>query len=152
MVCSCCHDFEKPAESSWATRRLADRQFTVLEDDRFLISYPKSGNRWLRFLLANLLCPDGQQVRLANLDQHVPDVYRHTDEELLARDRPRFMKTHEYLDPRYRRLVYVARDPRDVAVSYHHHLIKVGTLEEGTAFDRFMEGFLNVEFHARFAT
>ena len=109
MVCSCCHDFEKPAESAWATRRLADRQFTVLEDDRFLISYPKSGNTWLRFLLANLLCPDGQQVRLANLDQHVPDVYRHTDEELLARDRPRFMKTHEYLDPRYRRLVYVAR-------------------------------------------
>ena len=39
-----------------------------------------------------------------------------------------------------------------MAVSYHHHLIKVGTLEEGTAFDRFMEGFLNAELHARFAT
>src|SRR5436305_10030174 len=35
-----------------------DRNLKILPDDRFLVSYPKSGNTWVRFLVANLLHPE----------------------------------------------------------------------------------------------
>ena len=33
--------------------------------------------------------------------------------------RPRIIKSHEYFDPRYKKVIYIVRDPRDVALSYY---------------------------------
>ena len=49
----------------------AGRNFTVYPDDTFLVSYPKSGNTWVRFLLANLLFPD-EEVGFANINRLLP--------------------------------------------------------------------------------
>ncbi|HVI07314.1 MAG TPA: sulfotransferase domain-containing protein [Candidatus Binatia bacterium] len=101
-------------------RDIAGRAFYVEPDDVFLVSYPKSGNTWTRFLLGNLTSPD-EQVTFANVERKVPDIYAKSRKALKRIPRPRLIKSHECFDPRYRRVVYIVRDPRDVAVSAYHY-------------------------------
>ena len=51
---------------------LGGRRFTTFEDDMFLVSYPRSGNTWVRFLLANLRYPN-QSVGFANINRLLAD-------------------------------------------------------------------------------
>ena len=45
----------------------------IRPDDVFIVSYPKSGNTWVRFILANLLAP-GERITFRNIDNYVADV------------------------------------------------------------------------------
>lgn len=49
----------------------------------------------------------------------VPDV--HSGRLEFAQERPRVLKTHFPRDPRYRRIIHLVRDPRDVIISYFHY-------------------------------
>ncbi|MEO0769367.1 MAG: sulfotransferase domain-containing protein [Cyanobacteria bacterium J06649_4] len=104
----------------------ARRELTVRPDDVFITSYPKSGNTWTRFLLANLLWPEGD-TDFVNIEKRVPDIYKQTDRALLACDRPRYLKSHEYFDPRYPKILYIVRDPRSVLVSYYNYEMRWAT-------------------------
>jgi hypothetical protein len=99
---------------------ISGRGFAVLPDDIFLVSYPKSGNTWTRFLLGNLTSPN-EQITFANVESKVPDIYARSKKSLKRVPRPRVIKSHECFDPRYRRVIYIVRDPRDVAVSCYHY-------------------------------
>ena len=99
---------------------VAGRAFQVFPDDIFLVSYPKSGNTWTRFLLGNLLHTDCR-ITFSNVEQKVPDIYGASKGTLRRTPRPRLLKSHECFDPRYRRVVYIVRDPRDVALSAYHY-------------------------------
>jgi hypothetical protein len=101
----------------------------VREDDRILVSYPKSGNTWLRFLVGSLLSPTGE-VTFLDLPRLVPDIYETPERRLARMPGPRTLKSHEYFDPRYPRVLFLVRDPRDVVVSYYHYLVKQRKLEE----------------------
>jgi hypothetical protein len=94
----------------------AGRDFRVYPDDVFVVSYPRSGNTWTRFLIANLIYQD-DPVTFANVEQRIPDIYTSSKRHLKKLPRPRMIKTHEYFDPRYKKVVYIVRDPRDVALS-----------------------------------
>jgi len=37
----------------------AGNNLTVFPDDTFIVSHPKSGNTWMRFLIGNLIYPEG---------------------------------------------------------------------------------------------
>jgi len=129
-----------------ATRYLAGhtnvrRTINVFDDDVLLASYPKSGNTWTRFLVANLL-QRREPVTFANIERIVPDIYLHYDPFLSRIPRPRVIKTHESFDPRFRRIVLIVRDPRDVAVSYYHHLVKYGALAPDAAMGPYLERFV----------
>ncbi len=100
-------------------RTRIEREITVFPDDVFLTSYPRSGNTWCRFLVGNLAYPDDPMTFL-NLEQRIPDMYTHSDRTMRNLPRPRIIKSHECFDPRYKRIVYIVRDPRDVAVSNYH--------------------------------
>jgi hypothetical protein len=119
----------------------AARGLTVLPDDVFLVSYPRSGNIWLRFLLANVLDPH-EQATFATVGNVVPDIYDVTDRDLLRRRRPRILKSHEPFDPRYPRVVYLVRNPADVGLSYYHYLIKMRVLEPGYELEAFVDRFV----------
>lgn len=92
--------------------------------DTFLCSYPKSGNTWLRFLLAHLLSAR-TDITLRNVDAVVPDLYmaRQTADQLAS---PRFLKTHDAWFDYYPKTIYVVRDVRDVLLSYYHYQVGLG--------------------------
>ena len=74
----------------------AGRRLTVYPDDVFIVSYPRSGNTWIRFLVGNLLDPD-DPITFANVELRVPEIYFFSDQQLLALTRPRILKSHEVL-------------------------------------------------------
>ena len=76
----------------------AGRGLTIRDDDIFIVSYPKSGNTWTRFLLGNLCYKDGT-ISFANIENKVPDIYKNTNRALLRLAGPRLLKSHEYFDP-----------------------------------------------------
>jgi hypothetical protein len=120
------------------------RYITVLPDDIFIVSYPKSGNTWLRFLIGNLLFQD-EPITFSNIERKVPDIYQNNNRKLLKISRPRILKSHEYFDPRYQKVIYIVRDPRDIAVSYYHHCLKFGIITEEQNIDRFLNQFIRGE-------
>jgi Sulfotransferase domain len=97
---------------------IAGRNFAVRHDDTFLVSYPRSGNTWTRFLIANLLHPN-KSVSFANIEHLIPDCEAMSSRYLKRLSSPRVIKSHEYFDHRYKKVVYIVRDPRDVVLSYH---------------------------------
>lgn len=131
-------------------RGRAGRNATVFPDDAFLVSYPKSGNTWLRFLTANLVRPD-PPVTFADIESVVPSIYVNTDSELRAFARPRILKSHEAFFPKYRRVAYIVRDPRDVAVSYYYYLIKYRQLGDGYPWADYTPRFLRDDFEDFYA-
>ena len=92
------------------------RSITVFPDDIFLVSYPKSGNTWMRFLIGNLLHQD-EPITFSNIELKVPDIYQNSNRKLLQISPPRILKSHEYFDPRYKKTICIVRDTRDIAVS-----------------------------------
>src|SRR6266581_956224 len=50
----------------------------IRPDDVFIVSYPRSGNTWVRFLIANLLAPD-DKITFRNIENYVPSIYKFAD-------------------------------------------------------------------------
>jgi hypothetical protein len=117
-------------------RDIADARLTVFPDDIFLVSYPRSGNTWIRFLLANLMYPD-QEVGFTNIGRFVADPARASKKFLKNLPRPRILKSHYPFDPRYRKVIYIVRDPRDVAVSEYYLSLKKKRIDPNLSLDEF---------------
>ena len=121
----------------------AGRQVTVRPGDLFIVSYPKSGNTWTRFLIGNLIYPD-EPITFANVESRIPSLYLFSDRQL--RQLPRIFKSHDCFDPRYKNVIYIVRDPRDVTVSAYHYSIKVRILPEDFPVENFVPLFMSGEF------
>jgi hypothetical protein len=117
------------------------RSMIIREDDIFLVSFPKSGNTWTRFLLANLLHPE-QNATFANIHLLIPDSDTTSKRHLDRMPRPRIIKSHECFDPRYPRVIYIVRDPRDVALSQYHYHRKLMKIGDDSPIETFVARFL----------
>jgi hypothetical protein len=132
-------------------RQIAGRGLTVFPDDIFLVSYPRSGNTWTRFLLGNLISPD-DPVTFSNIESLIPEIYFNRDRFLRQLPRPRMLKSHEPFQPHYPRVIYIVRDPRDVAVSFYHHNVKARNIPDDYPMASFVPRFIAGEFDRKFGS
>lgn len=121
---------------------IAGRNFAVYPDDTFVVSYPRSGNTWTRFLIANLVHTD-KDVSFANIERLIPDTSSQSNRALKATPRPRIIKTHEYFDHRYPKIIYIVRDPRDVALSYYDFQRKYMQIDDAYPLEKYVDDYVN---------
>jgi hypothetical protein len=93
-------------------------------------------------LIANLLHPE-EPATFATIERLVPDAHAQSNRSLKRIPRPRIIKTHEYFDHRYPRVVYVVRDPRDVAVSYFYFSRKYRHIQDAYPLERYVDDFVS---------
>jgi hypothetical protein len=121
---------------------IAERNFSIYPDDTFLVSYPRSGNTWTRFLIANLVYPN-VEVSFKNIERLIPDTSSQSSRALRRTPRPRIIKTHEYFDHRCRKIIYIVRDPRDVVLSYYDFQRKYRHIEDGYPMVQYVQDFVS---------
>jgi hypothetical protein len=110
----------------------------IFPDDVFFVSYPKSGNTWIRFVLANYLT-DGKCYSFAS-NKIIPGIHSQIDlcNQLT---RPRYMQSHFPFQAEFKNVIYIVRDCRDVAVSYYYHYLKTRKIKPMTPFVDFLDTF-----------
>ncbi len=127
------------------------RRVGILPDDLFLISYPKSGNTWTRFLIANLVYPE-KNPDFSNINDLIPDIEGMYKRDLERAARPRVLKSHQYFDPRYPKVIYIVRDPRDVVLSEYHFDIKRRAIPDDYPLPQFVSRFVRGELNHPYGT
>jgi hypothetical protein len=98
-------------------------------EDIYLVSFPKSGNTWLRFLVANAIkikFKVERQVNFFSIHDIIPDIqlsrYIKPGGAFGCLDVPRVIKSHSTYNPYYYRVILLIRDPRDALISYYYFL------------------------------
>lgn len=127
------------------------RNLDVFPDDIFLVSYPKSGNTWTRFLVANLVHPE-KNPDFANINDLIPDPEAVSKKDLERATRPRIIKSHQYFDPRYQKVIYIVRDPRDVVLSEYYFDIKRRAIADDYPLQKFVSRFVRGELNHPYGT
>lgn len=98
---------------------------TIYPNDTFLVSYPKSGNTWLRYILAYLIKGTEKIITDKELNRIIPDIY--VDKDIIdAQKHNRIIKTHDLYFEDYPKIIYIYRDYRDAVVSYYHYCCALG--------------------------
>lgn len=94
-------------------------------DDIYIVSYPRSGNTWTRYIMAYLKAGAIKPLTSIEVDRLAPDIY--TDATNANMDTSgRVIKTHVPMMYLYPRVVFVHRDPRESLVSFWHYSRRVG--------------------------
>ena len=96
----------------------------MMSKNLLVAGYPRSGNTWLGLLLCYVLNAKyidiqlGDDVRLFDLPDQWPDRE--------PSDFGKILKTHaigSQVNVEFDALVYIVRDPRDVAVSFYYYTV-----------------------------
>lgn len=91
-----------------------ERTYGVSSNDAFLVSYPRSGNTWIRFMLLQAR-PGFHRKDFENIDEIIPDM--HGAKPWFHCRRANVVKSHlAYWQP-FRRVIYLVRDGRAATYS-----------------------------------
>lgn len=95
-------------------------------DDVFLLSFPRSGNTWMRTIVGGILYPHELFQSLRDLDDYIPDLNtRFPSHDNYSK--PRVVKSHQPYHQRegwqnpnlYGKFIYILRHPYKVITSYY---------------------------------
>lgn len=95
------------------------------ENKFFLASFPRSGNTWVRFLIANVynnLDRKFEEIDFHNIHEIVPEYG--SDEKPFFSDFPKVFKTHERHKIFFKNTILLLRNPCDILYSYRDFLNK----------------------------
>jgi aryl sulfotransferase len=106
--------------------------FQPRPDDIVIATYPKSGTTWAQRIISMLVLQSAEPMAVMDASPWLDGRFRPLDAvraALDAQSHRRFLKSHLPADalPIHDsvRYVHVARDGRDAALSYHHHLLSL---------------------------
>uniref|UniRef100_UPI00358E30E1 amine sulfotransferase-like n=1 Tax=Myxine glutinosa TaxID=7769 RepID=UPI00358E30E1 len=124
--------------------------FSVRDDDVFVVTYPKSGTTWMQNIIA-LMYMEGDVKQFENIviAQKVPWLEVQLN-VIQARPSPRQICSHlpyhlmpkEFRDKRSK-VIYVMRNPKDTLVSFYYFYNMVKHLDTPKDFQDFLENFIN---------
>ena len=120
------------------------RHARLRQTDVLLVSYPKSGSTWLRFLLADALT--SRDADFDSVRDTVPPLDRYRHAPRLLPGGGRVIRSHEPMAPNRvrqgQRVISLVRDGRDVALSYLAHERRYGRFDgdAGQFVDQFLAG------------
>ncbi len=104
-------------------------------EQTYIVSYPRSGNGWIRFLLANILYPE-KDVNYISVNTFMPDACQRSQWHEWGVKNTAILKHHSCFLPEYRKVIYLYRDGRDVALSLYYFNRED---EKGVSFSQFLE-------------
>ncbi len=125
--------------------RLIRLEFVPRPDDIFIVTYPRSGTTWMQMILYQLTT-DGS-MDIPHIAEYCPWFERslRSGRAFETRPSPRLFKSHlpyQKIPKGPGKYIYVAREGKDVAVSYYHlyrmYQGYAGTFAE--FFEQFMSG------------
>lgn len=122
-----------------------DESFKVENGDIFLISYPKSWDTWIRFVLTNIIYSN-EIITPINIEDKIIDIYKKNNKFINKKRRENkinIFKSHSFFRQKFskNKVIYIVRDFRDVLISYYYHLQKKKRIN--IKFDVFFEDFIN---------
>lgn len=139
-------------------KELNSLKFGLKENEYFLISYPKSGNTWVRVILSNLL-KENENLRIGihNVHQYVPDSHIKTQRTSIIEKKSEFnnlkikiVKSHDRFKPFFKKkkVIYITRNLLDVIPSYFFYLKARKTIQP--RIDDVISGKVNSSFGSWF--
>ncbi|KAG7468574.1 hypothetical protein MATL_G00144370 [Megalops atlanticus] len=130
--------------------------FQFQDSDTLIVTYPKSGTTWMQEALT-LVFNKGDSTLAHSMPNwaRAPWLEQYYCPEVLRASRgPRIITTHlpyHLLAPALQgskaKVIYVARNPKDVAVSYYHFHKMANFLPEPGSFKEFLSKFLSGTVH-----
>lgn len=104
-------------------------RLNLTDRDVIILSYPRSGNTWMRYMIADIILQaHGFQTDSdlpIDFDRVIPSIYKHEiathiDERIQLPYR--IIKSHEFIDAENRKFIYTFRRPTDSLCSFYHYL------------------------------
>jgi Sulfotransferase domain len=133
---------QNPYRDHWLWSKKVPLNYTP--QDIFLVSYPKSGNTYLRFLIGNAIKLQyglQREVNFFTIQDIVPNItdgYLRETGPFGQQDLPRIIKSHHAYNPQYMRVILLVRDPRDVLTSFYYHRKNYNRLPQTTTMAEFI--------------
>lgn len=111
----------------------------VGNDDYLIVSFPKAGSTWLRFLIANLYNFKNnvyKEVDFHNVHKIVPDLDMQV-EQVKFEGLPNIYSTHTPHQYNFKNCILLLRDPLDLMYSYYHYMN--GLMEQKVKMDELLK-------------